>query len=446
MANVVRFVLSTARDVHVPGVGQFHNGVLDIDANNMAALTRARYLLQPYQAVELGVVHSAAPPPELPPDILDVEILPDPYPQYLDEVEADAKYVPFWKPGKFVAAGAIRMAADGTTIRRNTSGTTRVSFDETEASLWTVVSSGGDGVGLSEDDVAAGLAESGNPIGDAARAALETRVPRTGATTGQVPVLQGDGSLAFGTVSAGDGSVSDATDSAKGVVRLAGDLGGTADAPTVPGLAGKAATGHTHTSTSISDFSEAAQDAAAAMFRAGTNVTFTYDAADSITIDVTGLAAVATSGAYSDLTGRPTIPAATTSASDLTSGTLAPARIADGSVPFTKMTGQISDAQIPAGIARDSEVAAAVAALVASAPSTLDTLDELAAALGDDANFAASTATAIANAKAAAEGVKMHDGTTGGGTRPAGYARVRWVGGTARPTNMVTGDIWEHTA
>lgn len=172
MANVVRFVLSTARDVHVPGVGQFHNGVLDIDANNMAALTRARYLLQPYQAVELGVVNSAAPPPELPPDILDVEILPDPYPQYLDEVEADAKYVPFWKPGKFVAAGAIRMAADGTTIRRNTSGTTRVSFDETEASLWTVVSSGGDGVGLSEDDVAAGLAESGNPIGDAARAAF----------------------------------------------------------------------------------------------------------------------------------------------------------------------------------------------------------------------------------------------------------------------------------
>jgi hypothetical protein len=36
-----------------------------------------------------------------------------------------------------------------------------------------------------------------------------------------------------------------------------------------------------------------------------------------------------------------------------------------------------------------------VANLVASAPSTLDTLDELAAALGDDANFATTTATAI---------------------------------------------------
>jgi uncharacterized protein (AIM24 family) len=109
------------------------------------------------------------------------------------------------------------------------------------------------------------------------------------------------------------------------------------------------------TAAGISDFSEAAQDAAAAMFRAGTNVTFTYDdaantftinasgggasstdpevvrdtiggalvgganiqitvndAADTITIAVTGLAAVATSGAYSDLTGKPTIPAAYT--------------------------------------------------------------------------------------------------------------------------------------
>jgi hypothetical protein len=44
------------------------------------------------------------------------------------------------------------------------------------------------------------------------------------------------------------------------------------------------------------------------------------------------------------------------------------------------------------------------------------------------------------------EGVKLHDGTAGGGTRPSGFFRVRWIGGTARPTNMVTGDIWEHDA
>jgi len=41
-------------------------------------------------------------------------------------------------------------------------------------------------------------------------------------------------------------------------------------------------------------------------------------------------------------------------------------------------------------------VAAAVAALINSAPGALDTLDELAAAIGDDANFAATMTTALA--------------------------------------------------
>jgi hypothetical protein len=41
-------------------------------------------------------------------------------------------------------------------------------------------------------------------------------------------------------------------------------------------------------------------------------------------------------------------------------------------------------------------VAAAIAALINSAPGVLDTLDELAAALGDDANFAATVTTALA--------------------------------------------------
>ena len=43
----------------------------------------------------------------------------------------------------------------------------------------------------------------------------------------------------------------DATTSTKGLVQLAGDLGGTAAAPTVPGLAGKANTSHTHAATDI---------------------------------------------------------------------------------------------------------------------------------------------------------------------------------------------------
>jgi hypothetical protein len=45
----------------------------------------------------------------------------------------------------------------------------------------------------------------------------------------------------------------------------------------------------------------------------------------------------------------------------------------------------------------DSAAAAAAAAIVDSAPGTLDTLNELAAALGDDPNFATTTATALGN-------------------------------------------------
>lgn len=48
-------------------------------------------------------------------------------------------------------------------------------------------------------------------------------------------------------------------------------------------------------------------------------------------------------------------------------------------------------------LATTAFVRAAIAALIASSPAALDTLDELAAALGDDPNFAATTATALGN-------------------------------------------------
>jgi len=53
-------------------------------------------------------------------------------------------------------------------------------------------------------------------------------------------VLSTDGSQLSWTTVSGSGSVADASSSTKGVVQLAGDLAGTAAAPTVPGLAAKA--------------------------------------------------------------------------------------------------------------------------------------------------------------------------------------------------------------
>jgi len=52
--------------------------------------------------------------------------------------------------------------------------------------------------------------------------------------------------------------------------------------------------------------------------------------------------------------------------------------------------------QIPAGVTQ-TDIDTSVANLVDSAPATLDTLNELAAALGDDANFATTVTNSIAN-------------------------------------------------
>ena len=70
------------------------------------------------------------------------------------------------------------------------------------------------------------------------------------------------------------------------------------------------------------------------------------------------LATVATSGSYNDLADKPSIPSTS-------------------------------------GLASESYVDTAVADIVDSAPGTLDTLNELAASLGDDPNFATTVSTNI---------------------------------------------------
>lgn len=60
-------------------------------------------------------------------------------------------------------------------------------------------------------------------------------------------------------------------------------------------------------------------------------------------------------------------------------------------------------------------VKAAIDALIAAAPGALDTLDELAAALGDDANFAASVTTALAGKVPTTRLITAGDGLAGGG-------------------------------
>ncbi|CAB4135300.1 hypothetical protein UFOVP646_10 [uncultured Caudovirales phage] len=80
-------------------------------------------------------------------------------------------------------------------------------------------------------------------------------------------------------------------------------------------------------------------------------------------------------------------------------------------------------------IATQSYVGTAIANLVDSSPSTLDTLNELAAALGDDPNFATTTATAIGTKLATADFTSTAD---------------TWLG-TKSTTNLAEGTNLYHT-
>ena len=129
---------------------------------------------------------------------------------------------------------------------------------------------------------------------------------------------------------------------------------------------------------------------------------------------ITGLSTVATSGSYADLTNKPTIPTVT---NDLTNAlksnydtaythsqsahapSNAEANVqADWNVTDTGSDAYIKNKPtIPStdGLASTTYVDNRVAGIVNSAPETLDTLNELAQALGNDPNFATTVANQI---------------------------------------------------
>ena len=84
-------------------------------------------------------------------------------------------------------------------------------------------------------------------------------------------------------------------------------------------------------------------------------------------------------------------------------------------------------------VATTAFVQTAVAGVVDSAPSTLDTLNELAAALGDDANFATTTANSIGTKMPLAGGTFTGDVTFSGGASAvtvSGGSDIRITGGS----------------
>jgi hypothetical protein len=142
-----------------------------------------------------------------------------------------------------------------------------------------------------------------------------------------------------------------------------------------------------------SELSELAQDAVESAITAGTGITKNYnDIENTITLAVD-----------STIANKSYVDTAVSGLGSTSSTTYVPLSIvgnADG-VASLDEEGKIPDSEIPETIARGTEVSSAITTAISnlldSAPETLNTLNELAAAINDDASYAATITTALGN-------------------------------------------------
>ena len=151
-----------------------------------------------------------------------------------------------------------------------------------------------------------------------------------------------------------------------------------------------------------SELSELAQDAVEAALTAGTGITKTYnDTANTVTLAVDNTIA-----------NKTYVDTAVSGLSSTSATTYIPLNLlgqVDG-VAELDQNGFVPDTQIPAGITRDTELSSAISTevtnrntaittaitnLIDGSPVALDTLNELAAAINDDASYAATITTAL---------------------------------------------------
>jgi hypothetical protein len=168
-------------------------------------------------------------------------------------------------------------------------------------------------------------------------------------------------------------------------------------------------------SLSSAEIEELSQDSVAAALAAGThsNITVTYsDNGNSISL-ATGPDVITQTSLSNTLT-------------DATTGyvSIGDVGVADG-VASLDSNGKIPDSEIPDTIARDSEipsltgyatetyVTTAISNLVDTAPTTLNTLNELAAAINDDASFASTVTTALGTKAATSDVAELAQDAVG---------------------------------
>jgi hypothetical protein len=175
-----------------------------------------------------------------------------------------------------------------------------------------------------------------------------------------------DGTV-IGASTAAAGTFTTVTTTGQATLASADINGGTIDGSVIGGTTAQAITGTTITA----------------------NTGFTGALTGNVTGNVTGnLTGDVTGDVTGDLTGNVTASTGTTTLNDL---------VVNGTVDFTSTALlNVSDPTAPQHAATKSYVDTEVANLVDSAPAALDTLNELAAALGDDADFSNTVTTSIA--------------------------------------------------
>jgi hypothetical protein len=173
---------------------------------------------------------------------------------------------------------------------------------------------------------------------------------------------------------------------------------------------------------------------------AGSNATATTDASALVSGTLSaarlpGSVVLTTDARLSDARQPLTHTHTASQISDFTSAVVAAAPPTTNASLLT--SGTLPDARLSSAIARTSDVSSAVAALVNSSPAALDTLGELATALGNDANFSTTVTNSIASKAPLAS--PTFTGTVSGVTKSmVGLGSVDNTSDASKPVSTAT--------
>lgn len=226
------------------------------------------------------------------------------------------------------------------------------------------------------------------------------------------------------------GSVPDANSSTKGVVRLTGHLGGTADSPTVPGLADK---------ESITNKGQ--PNGYAPLDGTGKVPTANLPAAASVSDATTSSKGIVQLAG--DLSGTATSPT-------VTNGAITNAKIsASAAIARTKL-----DTNTQASLTAADNALPASQKGAANGVASLDGSGKLTASQAPVSSVAGKTGavtltpsdvSAIASTlQSSIKAVAIHNGTSYP-TRPSGFGSVEWIGPTDPGGAAQNGDTWVNT-